>query len=498
MISLGTEAVAKTMPEAAGRGPLLARRLDLIFRRRSSSQVESCPFAGRKGNSHNLMNMKRAWGVLLPLLLLAGTGAVQAQFDFVTNASDTNTITIIYYTGSGSAVIIPTNINNLLVTGIGNGENPVFSSSLTSVTIPLSVTRIADYAFADCGSLTSVAIPLSVTSIGAGPFSECISLTAITVDAQNSFYSSTNGVLFNASQTTLVQYPGGLEGGYTIPGSVTSLAEAAFYFCTSLSSVTIPVSVTNLGLYTFAGCASLSNVTIPGSVTSLGEEAFAECTSLTSVTIPASVTSIGDYAFSGCTSLASVTIPDGVTNISDFAFDYCSDLTNIMIPNSVTSLGEAAFYFCTSLSNVAISASVTNIGAAAFLNCTNLTGVYFTGDAPPDFGSDVFLGDSIATAYYLPGTTGWAAFDDNSGLSPAVIWNPLIQTSGASFGVQNNQFGFTITGTNNFTVVVEACTNLASPVWTPIQTLTLTNGSFYFSEPLQTNSSGRYYGLGLP
>jgi hypothetical protein len=79
-----------------------------------------------------------------------------------------------------------------------------------------------------------------------------------------------------------------------------------------------------------------------------------------------------------------------------------------------------------------------------------------------------------------------------------VLWNPLIQAGGSNFGVVSDQFGFNITGTNNFTVVVEACADLANPVWTPLQTVTLSNGSFFFSEPLQTNISSRFYGLGLP
>ena len=58
--------------------------------------------------------------------------------------------------------------------------------------------------------------------------------------------------------------------------------------------------------------------------------------------------------------------------------------------------------------------------------------------------------------------------------------------------------GFNITNAANLTVVVEACTNLASPVWVPLTTNTLTNGVFYFSEPFQANRSGRFYGLGLP
>ena len=79
-----------------------------------------------------------------------------------------------------------------------------------------------------------------------------------------------------------------------------------------------------------------------------------------------------------------------------------------------------------------------------------------------------------------------------------MLWNPLIQTGDASFGVQNNQFDFNIAGTANIPIVVEAGTNLASSVWTPLHILTLTNGLFYFSEPLQMSSSRRYYRISSP
>ena len=67
------------------------------------------------------------------------------------------------------------------------------------------------------------------------------------MDALNSVYSSVDGVLFNKSQTTLIQYPGGKAGSYTIPNSVTSIGDYAFSGCTSLTSVTIPNSVTSIG-----------------------------------------------------------------------------------------------------------------------------------------------------------------------------------------------------------------------------------------------------------
>jgi hypothetical protein len=169
---------------------------------------------------------------------------------------------------------------------------------------------------------------------------------------------------------------------------------------------------------------------------------------------------------------------------------------NYTIPAGVTGIGSSAFAFCTGLASLTIPRSVSNLGSYGFDGCTSLTNVYFMGNAPTA-DSTVFDSDTTATAYYLPGTIGWGEFSTNTGLS-TVLWNPEVQMDDGSFGVQNNLFGFNITGTNNYTVVVEACTNLANPVWTPLQTVTLTNGSVYFSDPQWTNYPNRFYGLGLP
>jgi hypothetical protein len=148
---------------------------------------------------------------------------------------------------------------------------------------------------------------------------------------------------------------------------------------------------------------------------------------------------------------------------------------------------------------VTIPDSVVWIAGSAFNGCASLTWVYFKGNAadlgysPPWFPS--FSGDTNATVYYLPGTTGWGP---TFGGLPTVLWNPQVQTSDASFGVQTNQFGFTITGTSNIVVVVEASTNLANPVWSPLATNTLTSGSFYFSDAQWANYPGRFYRLRWP
>ena len=327
---------------------------------------------------------------------------------------------------------IPSKITGLPVISIGD-EAFRDCTGLTSVTIPNSVTTIGDSAFRDCYDLTGVAIGngvttigdsafrycygltgvaigKSVTTIGDSAFSRCSSMSAITVDAVNSFYSSVDGVLFNKSQTTLIQCPGAKAGSYTIPSSVTSIGEYAFSDCSSLSAIlvdavnsfycsvegvlfnksqttlikcpvfktggyVIPGSVTSFGDRAFFRCNKLTSVTIPSSVTSIGDEGFYSCTGLTSVMIGSSVTSIGDDAFSYCSSLTSLTIGSSVTSIGDSAFADCSSLTSVTIPSSVTSIGEAAFYGCTSLTGVIIPSSVTSIGDWTFSGCTSLTSV---------------------------------------------------------------------------------------------------------------------------
>ncbi len=122
------------------------------------------------------------------------------------------------------------------VTSIGDSAFS-YCRSLTSVTIPDSVTSIGGDTFRDCTSLTSVTIPDSVTSIGDGAFASCTSLTGIWVAEGNNDYSSdASGVLFNKDKITLVQCPGTFRE-YTIPDSVTSIGESAFYDCSSLTDV---------------------------------------------------------------------------------------------------------------------------------------------------------------------------------------------------------------------------------------------------------------------
>jgi hypothetical protein len=353
--------------------------------------------------------MKRAFGLTIAAFGLAifnfSTVVVQAQFTYTNNPD--NTITITGYTGVGGNVTIPTNINGFLVTGIGDWAFYQYGWLLTSITIPNTVTSIGDYAFSGCTSLTNVTLPKTVISIGDGAFSSCWSLISITipnsvtsigdqtfglctsltnidVDTNNSFFSSMDGVLFDKRQTTLIKYPlGDNAGTYTIPNSVTSIRDGAFW---------------------------------------------------------------------GCSSLTSVTIGSGVTNIELSAFSQCLSLTSLYFQGNTLAITGCIFVW--------------------------------VGGFPP------FEEDDPVTVYYLPGTLGWS---NTFASAPTAVWQPQIQSTATSLGVNRNQFGFNINWASGMAVIVEATTDLAKSSWQPLQTNVLSTGSFSFIDPEGTNYPNRFY-----
>lgn len=426
--------------------------------------------------------------LLILLLLCMLPAAVQAQdFQFTTNDGS---ITITRYTGTNTTVEIPATIDALPVTVIGASA---FSraTNLVSVAIPNSITTIGQSAFYGCAALTTFTIPNSVTNIGRAPLFGCSNLTAILVDPGNPSYCDADGVLFNIDQTTLIQCPGARAGSYAMPNSVTRVEVAAFFECFRLTNITIGASVTNLGDSAFRECTNLASLSIPDSVTTIGWGTFIGCTGLRDVAIGNGLLAIAENAFRGCRSLIDLTIGTNVTLIDHFAFAECANLTRVAIPNNVTNIGIKAFYRCTSLTNVTVGNRVILI-ENSFCECTQLKAAFFKGDAPRCWSG---FESSPAALYYLPGTTGWGP---TLGGSPTALWNPHIQTSAPNFGVGPSGFGFTITGTTNIPIVVEASPDLTTGAYVPLQNCRLTNGSLHFTDPDPITHPARFYRIRSP
>ncbi|HEY3915248.1 MAG TPA: leucine-rich repeat domain-containing protein [Verrucomicrobiae bacterium] len=414
----------------------------------------------------------------------------RAQFDYSSNSVN-HTATITAYTGSGGAVTIPSTVTFgatvYSVTAIGTNAFD-FATTMTSVTIPDSVTSIDDSAFENC-VLTTITIPDGVTNIGNNAFDQCPSMTNFTVAADNPAFSSVNGVLFSKDQTTLIQYPAASAGtSYAIPASVTTLGLNSFEGSSVLASMTIPNNVQNIGVGAFSNCGILTNATIGYGVTNLADYAFYNCPGLASLIflgnaptlggshvfqyvsagaivyylsgasgwgstyggLPAVLLEVGDFTFAISNNAATVTgytgsnnnviIPDAFLGFptiaigsNALAFD---TFTSVTIPDSVTSIDTNAFDSCTNLTSVMIPDSVQNLGGGAFTSCTALTNAVI-GKGVTNLTGYVFDDCESLLSIVIPNNVtgiGDYAFAYCYDLTNAMIGNGVTSLGQAAFG----------------------------------------------------------------
>ena len=161
-----------------------------------------------------------------------------------------------------------------------------------------SLYAMLKYKFDDC-PIKKIVIGKDVTGTieEYDPFNYCSQLAEITVDEENPYFSSENGVLFNKDKTTLIAYPEGKKDrAYTVPQSVTAIQGCAFRKNAYLSSLTLPEGLQTIGTQAFQFCAALREVTLPDGLKTVEENAFFECNRLKTVFVPASVEEIGEYA----------------------------------------------------------------------------------------------------------------------------------------------------------------------------------------------------------
>ena len=446
-----------------------------------------------------------AWNLTNGVLIISGTGEMtdynssssvpwysyrtSVQYVVIGNGVTSIGAEAFFYCTGLTSVEIPNS-----VTSIG-AEAFFHCTGLTSVTIPNSVTSIGNQAFYYCTCLTSVTIPNSVTSIGKYAFGNCSSLTSIHVANNNPNYCSLDGVLFNKDKTTLVQYPGGKQGAYIIPNSVTSIGAEAFYYCTGLTSVTIPNSVTSIGAEAFTYCKGLKSVTIGSGVASIGKYAFGNCSSLTSITnyattpqtissnvfisvnisactlyvpagslaayqtadvwkefgtiqaiggdtpcTPISGTCGGNLTWElSCDSVLTIRGTGAIANFNSTSdnpwYAYRNAIKSVIIENGVTSIGKAAFYECSSLATIELPNSITSIGSWAFESCYSLTSMTIPVNVTSvgDYAFENCSGLTSVTMGNNVTSIGYGAFGNCSGLTSLTIGSGVTSIGNFAF-----------------------------------------------------------------
>ena len=230
------------------------------------------------------------------------------------------------------------------VTSIGNSTF-ANDKSLVDLKLGNSITTISDDAFHGIG-VTKLILPSSVKELGSLAFNGLWSLQSIEMP-DNGTYKSVDGILYTDKGKTMVLYPAGRQGEYTIPAGVTKIASDAFTN-TSLTKITVPATVKSLENNAFSYSDNLQSITFMGGAAIIPDSCCYYNRALTSVTIMDGVTTIKDYAFSCCSALESIILPKTVSDIGD-AFESWTKVT-ILNPNLTPT--EDGGYICGAKINV--------------------------------------------------------------------------------------------------------------------------------------------------
>lgn len=359
--------------------------------------------------------MKKILAVILSALFLLSTfsltvvGTSQTMDGWSYTINSNNEITLTNYSGTASHIEIPSSINGMKVTALGNG---LFWDNLylENITIPQSIEKIGESAFSGSSHLSKINIPDNVTEIVYNTFSGCNALTEIVIPD-----NVTKIDRYAFSRCANLQ-------SIDFPENLTEIGENAFYSCISLPSIQLPEGLKSIKKNAFSYCSSVRSIKLPETLEVIESSAFSNCSLLTEINLPSTIVSIGSKVFENCVSLEAInlssfsnatsiaqdafyntafynnasnwengvlylgnillqanedisgsyTIKNGTVTIADHAFD-SSDITEIIMPDSLQTLGNYVFNHCNRLERITFSQNITTIPKGTFAWCDSFT-----------------------------------------------------------------------------------------------------------------------------
>ena len=349
-----------------------------------------------KPKSKNLVNGIVSFVLTICILMSGGLATVGSYItegisvyaatvtanDFVWDLSDEGVLTITgtgempYYDWNKSS-FMKTQVKTVVISKGITSINSMFSdmSNLTTVYLPEGLKKIKEYSFEKCISISSITIPDSVTVIGYRAFCECSRLKNVNYPLN---LQETGGEIFWNCPIDSIK----------IPEGVTEIPQNAFYKANLLQKVKLPGTLRKIGSYSFSNCKDLTSIEIPDSVMKIGYQAFYECSKLQTINYPLNLQETGSEIFWNCP-IKSIEIPEGVTEIPQNAFYKANLLQKVKLPDTLRKIGSYSFSNCKNLMSIEIPNSVTNIGYQAFCECSKLQTINYPLNLQ-ETGSEIF------------------------------------------------------------------------------------------------------------